>query len=264
MIDFGTLQDIYTIGKNIYGIIQSIKDAPEAIRELGTQILLVEHLFEALKDELEGREDAGLFDWSTAPYMRILERARELTEEAEKFLEKATKTKDGNKKVHMVKWLVYAESDAKTLAEKFHKFHASLSALQGAVHLRLSHDVSHNYWHGQQTTSGILQTVVQTQAESIHISQQIRADVRRSQTEHLAVLESSMAQQMAVQSENQQTIQDTYRLLYALSKTLLPAATKDRIHGVNQTFSKLDEKPSTSIIPLPSSYSDFHQRGFSF
>lgn len=139
MIDLSTLEDIYQVGKKIYDVVQSIKKAPEAIRELETQILLVQSTLEELKHELEGREDAELIDGSTEPLIKMLERARQLSEKANEFLEKAT-TKTGNarRKVRKLKWVLCDESDAKELAEKFHMFHGSLNTVLTVVHLRLS------------------------------------------------------------------------------------------------------------------------------
>lgn len=84
------METIYQVGKKIYEVIQRIKKAPEAIRELETQVLLVQSVLEALKRELEGREDTELIDWSTEPCLKMLARARGLAEEANEFLQKAT------------------------------------------------------------------------------------------------------------------------------------------------------------------------------
>lgn len=126
MIDLSTLENIYTTGRKIYDIVQSIKKAPEAIRELGTQVLLVTSVLEAFRDE-----DADPIDWSTEPRRKILERARELAEQADEFLEKATKTTkaDARRKVRKWRWILGDEADAKELAERFHKFHGSLNTV---------------------------------------------------------------------------------------------------------------------------------------
>lgn len=139
MIDLSTLETIYQVGKKIYDIVQSIKKAPEAIRELETQVLLVQNVLEALKRELEGREDKELIDWSTEPCLKMLERARELAKEANEFLEKATtETGHAQRKVRKARWILCDESDAKELAEKFHKFHSSLSTVLNAIYIRVS------------------------------------------------------------------------------------------------------------------------------
>lgn len=126
MIDISTLETIYTTGKKIYDMVQSIKKAPGAIRELGVQVLPVTSVLEAFRDE-----DADPIDWSTEPRRKILERARELAEEANEFLENATKTtkEDARRKVRKWRWILCDEGDAKELAEKFHRFHGSLSTV---------------------------------------------------------------------------------------------------------------------------------------
>ncbi|KAF7796334.1 hypothetical protein EIP86_007511 [Pleurotus ostreatoroseus] len=140
MVDFGTFQNICTVGKKIYDIIQSIKNAPELIRELEAQVSLTTDIFEALKGELEERGDEGVSDWSTTPYSKVLEQAGELMDETETFLEKATtEREDTTKRVRKMKWVLYAEADAKALTEKFHKFNASLSAVQSVDHLHTKH-----------------------------------------------------------------------------------------------------------------------------
>lgn len=136
MISFGTLQNIYTIAKKIYDIIQTIKNAPKAILDLQTQVVLVQGVLQALQDELEGREDAELNNWSVEAFLAMLDRGLELMNEAEGFLEKTTEKENSSRIVRGVKWIVSGESDAKELAERFHKFHVSLNDVQGAVQLR--------------------------------------------------------------------------------------------------------------------------------
>ncbi len=74
---------------------QSIKKVPEAIRELETQVSLVQSLLEALKRELEGGEDTESIDWATEPCLEILDWAQELDKESNEFLENATTEADG-------------------------------------------------------------------------------------------------------------------------------------------------------------------------
>lgn len=139
MIDLGTLQSIYTVAKKIYDIIQSIKNAPEAIRDLEREVVLVQGVYEALKDDLEGREDAELVDWSTGPRVKMHERAHELLEAADQFLKKVTKeNEDGSKKVNKFKWVLSAQADAKVLAGKFHEFYGPLCAVQSLIEAQLS------------------------------------------------------------------------------------------------------------------------------
>lgn len=140
MVDFGTLQNIYTVSKKIYDIIQSIKEAPDAIRQLERQIVVVRGAFEALKRELEDRADADTdLIWSTEPCQQMLGRANELTEEAEVFLKKATKKKeDGPMQVRKVGWVLFSESDARKLATKFLEFNVSLGAINGSLQTQLS------------------------------------------------------------------------------------------------------------------------------
>ncbi len=139
MVALSTLQSIYTVVKQIYDVIQKIKDAPEAIQELKRQALVTQGTIEALKADLEGREDADVNHWSTEPRLEMLERARELAEEAEKFVKKATKeTEDGETKVRKILWVLYKESDAKDLAAKFQAFNVSLGAIHGSIQVQLS------------------------------------------------------------------------------------------------------------------------------
>lgn len=135
MIDLGTIQDVYTVGKTIYDIIQRIKDAPKAIQELGREVTRVQGILGEVTHELEERGDRDTREWSTAPFETLVEDAKQLTEDANKFLAKIDKR---NKVTRAVEWIVYAESDAKILAEKFHVFCGSLVAVQETWHVKLS------------------------------------------------------------------------------------------------------------------------------
>lgn len=96
-------------------------------------------VLEALDRELDRREGADRLDWSIEPFVGMLDHARQLTKEADEFLKKATKEKEnGSKKVRKVKWVLFAQSDAKSLAVKFHEFYGLLCAVQSAVQIHLS------------------------------------------------------------------------------------------------------------------------------
>ena len=139
MVDLGTLQNVYTVAKQIYDVVQSIRNAPEAIRELERQAVLVQGVLGTLQSDLEGRGDAELVDWSTEPCLSMIERAQELVKEAEKFLKKATKEKDdGRKTVRKLEWIFFAQSDAQVLATKFQTFYGSLCVVYSAIQLQLS------------------------------------------------------------------------------------------------------------------------------
>lgn len=137
MIAFGTLQNIYTVAKQVYDVVQSIKNVPEAIRDRERQVLLVQGVLEPLRFDQERREDPELIDWSTEPCLKMLERAHELLEESEKFLQQATREKeDGSKKVNKFKWLLSAQSDAKVLAGKFHECYGPVCTVQSLIQLQ--------------------------------------------------------------------------------------------------------------------------------
>lgn len=139
MVALSTLQSIYTVVKQIYDVIQKIKEAPEAIQELKRQALVTQGTIEALTADLVGREDVDIHHWSTEPRLEMLERARELTEVAEKFVRKATKEKeDGKTKVRKIPWVLFLESDARDLAAKFQAFNVSLSAIHSSMQVQLS------------------------------------------------------------------------------------------------------------------------------
>lgn len=138
MIALETLQNVYTVAKKVYEIVQSIRNAPKAIVELKSQAELVQGVLEALQDELEGRENAELRDWSTAAFLKMLDEVLGLMKESERLLEKVTERDRPNKIVRTVKWVIFDESDVKALGKKFRRFYGSLCAIQGAVQIRLA------------------------------------------------------------------------------------------------------------------------------
>lgn len=138
MIALETLQNVYTVAKKVYEIVQSIRNAPKVILELKSQVELVQGVLEALQDELEGRENAELDDWSTAAFLKMLDEVLELMKESERLLEKVTEKDRPSKIVRTVKWVIFDESDVKALGQKFRRFYGSLCAIQGAVQIRLA------------------------------------------------------------------------------------------------------------------------------
>lgn len=139
MVAFSTLQGIYTVVKQIYDTVQKIENAPHAVQELMRHALVTQGVIDALKADLEGRGDVDLDYWSREPRLEMLERARKLAEEVERFVKKATREKeDGKTKVRKILWVLYKESDAKALEAKFHAFNLSLGAIHSSIQVQLS------------------------------------------------------------------------------------------------------------------------------
>ena len=133
---FGSVGSVLQTACQIYDAVQKIKSAPETIHALQIEAARVRGLLTCMVETI-GRDEGVYYASQDAAQLQphLIEQARSLTEAVNRFLEKATKTKqDGTREVMSIMWLRNV-SEAKDLTSRFQAFHAALSAVY-AVTLR--------------------------------------------------------------------------------------------------------------------------------
>ncbi len=107
----------------VYDALKKIKGAPEEIKYLQEEAIVLEGIMPQIMDILAKEPDSGHITL-------LVSRAKELTASVDKFVNAATKSIEGKRKVKKLRWY-FKGDEAKELAEKFRNFHGSLSAICG-------------------------------------------------------------------------------------------------------------------------------------
>ena len=127
----GILTSTFDIAKRVYDVVQTIRDAPDAIRALEGEAYRVQGLLSVILQHSGGQKHASPFhhEVESSQIQALLADAMELTSTVESLLAKAvTKNEDGAHKVKRHLWLLYA-GDASKLVERFRAFYTTLTTV---------------------------------------------------------------------------------------------------------------------------------------
>ena len=113
----------------VYDIVQTIKDAPDAVRALGKEASRVKGLLTVMLPQPNGEPSPLLRNDGNPLVKSLVEDAQELETAVEALLAKAVRRKeDGTHAVRKSRWVFYA-GEAEKLSAQFQKFHGSLTAV---------------------------------------------------------------------------------------------------------------------------------------
>ena len=113
----------------VYDVVQTIKDAPEAVRTLGKEASRVKGLLTVMLPEPSGEPSPLLRSVDNPLVKTLVEDAKELGSTAETLLAKVTRQReDGTHKVKRYRWPFHA-GEGEKLSGQFQAFYLSLTAV---------------------------------------------------------------------------------------------------------------------------------------
>ena len=125
----GVLSFALHAAHKVYDIVQTIKDAPDAVRALGKEASRVKGLLTVMLSEPNGELSSFLRNIDHPLVETLVEDAKELGSTADTLLAKVTRQReDGTHKVKRYRWPFHA-GEAEKLAAQFQAFYVSLTAV---------------------------------------------------------------------------------------------------------------------------------------
>ena len=117
----------------VYDIVQTIKDAPDAVRALGKEAARVKGLLTVMLPQPNGEPSPLLRNDGNPLVKSLVDDAQELETAVEALLAKAVRRKeDGTHAVRKSRWIFYT-GEAEKLSAQFQAFYGSLTAVYAVV-----------------------------------------------------------------------------------------------------------------------------------
>ncbi|PSR72036.1 hypothetical protein PHLCEN_2v12102, partial [Hermanssonia centrifuga] len=144
----------------LYEVVRTIRDAPEEIQALQGQAQLLENILPRPSDVLQ-REDDSI------SIALLVSKARNLTLSVDKFLDKATTTLQGKRKVKKLKWLFNAD-EAKEFVEGVLRI-AFCEESFASIHDHLHGSFTDVHAHLYETLAGVREAVQEKLTISLEV-----------------------------------------------------------------------------------------------
>ena len=113
----------------VYDVVQTIKDAPDAVRALGKEASRVKGLLTVMLPQPNGEPSPLLRNDGNPLVKSLVEDAQELEAAVEVLLAKVTRQKeDGTHEIRKARWILHA-GEVEKLSTQFHVFYGSLTAV---------------------------------------------------------------------------------------------------------------------------------------